>query len=102
MKAQENYKVSKDCEFVCINFYKYTEMVAIFFIGLFVFLKSKHNTMYSFNCFLNEEEWVGLTKKVTKEKNSEIVFPWQVELQSCYCSTYCSYLLNPNSSQITA
>jgi len=39
---------------------------------------------------------------MTKGKNSEILFPWHVKVQRCYYSTYCSYLLDSNSSQIIA
>lgn len=103
MKALEKYKVSKDCVLVYINLYKYSHRNGYDFlsIGLFVFPKSKQNTMYSFKWVLDGEVRVGLTKKMTEEKNSEILFPWQVEVQRCYCSTHCSYLLDPNSSEIT-
>lgn len=103
MKALENYKVSKDCEFLCVNLHNtHIEMVAMFLHWFICFPQTNAEHNVFFQMVLNGEVWVGLTKKMTEEKNSEILFPWQVEVQRCYCSTYCSYLLNPNSSQITA
>lgn len=88
---------------VYTNFYKYSHRNGCSFllIGL-LSPKSKQNRIYSFKWVLNGEVWVGLTKKITEEKNSVILFPWQVEVQRCYSSTYCSHLLDSNSSQIIA
>lgn len=57
MKALENYKVSKDCVLVYINLYKYSHRNGwdFLFTGLFVFPKSKPNTIYSFKWVLNGE-----------------------------------------------